>query len=317
MQSDMHTNLFADFVQSNRARLEDGLADTLPRVGFAGAERFNEALEYALFPGGKRLRAYLTLIAARLSGTSEYQALTLACAVEFIHTSSLVLDDLPSMDDADLRRRRPALHLRFGEGTALLVALGLLNQAYALFARAGADDHVGALLAECSSCIGARGMIAGQAIELALSGDQRPELIPASRDLKTSALMRLMLVAGAIAVGRSEEDIEALGRFGHILGEVYQIQDDLADILSDPESAEKTVGQDQRHTRPNQARAALIRDADPDAVSGRAAALLETGKKALDRFSSHPDAALLKSAADVILASFPRTRSAPPTKVDA
>ena len=231
--SAMGCDLFVEFVRLNEERLKRALTDAMPRSLVAGTEKFNEALNYAIFPGGKRLRSYLTLIAARLGGSSEDQALTLACAIEFIHTCSLVLDDLPSMDDADLRRGRPALHLAFEEGTAILVAMALLNQAYALFARAVAADRLHRLLAETFRCIGSDGMIAGQATELALSGERRTGAVPASRDLKTTALMRLALAAGAIAAGRPDDDIDALAAFGEMLGKVYQIHDDLADMLGD------------------------------------------------------------------------------------
>src|SRR4051812_46484177 len=169
----MSGELFVDYVRRNGRQLEHALGAALPRSSVSGAETFNNALHSAVFPGGKRLRSYITMIAARLAGCSEDQALSLACAIEFIHTCSLVLDDLPSMDDADLRRGRPTLHLTFGEGTAILVAIALLNQAYALLGRAAAADRLPGLLAETSRCIGSDGMIAGQAAELAFSGDRR------------------------------------------------------------------------------------------------------------------------------------------------
>src|SRR5882724_6245712 len=124
---------FIEFIDSHRGRLEEALGKWLPVSSIFGTDRFNQALQYAVFPGGKRLRAYLTHVASLLGGVSDEQALTLSCAIEFIHTSSIILDDLPSMDDADLRRKRPTLHLVFGEGPAVLVAIALLNQAFALF----------------------------------------------------------------------------------------------------------------------------------------------------------------------------------------
>jgi geranylgeranyl diphosphate synthase, type II len=308
----MGCDLFVEFVRLNEERLKRALNDAMPRSLVAGTEKFNEALNYAIFPGGKRLRSYLTLIAARLGGSSEDQALTFACAIEFIHTCSLVLDDLPSMDDADLRRGRPALHLAFGEGTAILVAMALLNQAYALFARAAAADRLHRLLAETFRCIGSDGMIAGQTTELALSGARRTGAVPASRDFKTTALMRLALVAGAIAAGRPEGDIDALAAFGEMLGKVYQIHDDLADMLGDRQSTGKSVGQDARHVRPSQARSTLLRDASPDELAKRAAGMLASGKARLDRFAGRPETALLQSAADFILAQFDSVARTPP-----
>ncbi|MBC7931806.1 MAG: polyprenyl synthetase family protein, partial [Rubrivivax sp.] len=128
----------ADFVARERSMVEDELRRHLPISSLPGARRLNDALEYAVFPGGKRLRPALALLASTLAGASREQSLRVACAVEFLHSSSLVLDDLPSMDDAGLRRNRCALHLVFGEGLAVLAAVALLNQSYVLLAGASA-----------------------------------------------------------------------------------------------------------------------------------------------------------------------------------
>ena len=133
---------FARFVASERERIEAALRRALPLSALSGAARLNGAREYAVFPGGKRLRPALALLASRLAGATPKQGLTAACAVEFLHTSSLILDDLPSMDDADVRRGRPALHLVYGEGVAVLAAVGVLNQADALLAEAACTDGV-------------------------------------------------------------------------------------------------------------------------------------------------------------------------------
>src|SRR5215218_5530123 len=106
----------------------------LPLSPLPAARRLNDALLYALFPGGKRLRPVLSLLASALVSVPRAEALNVACAVEFLHGSSLIIDDLPCMDDAGMRRNRRTLHLVFGEGTAMLAALALLNQSYALFA---------------------------------------------------------------------------------------------------------------------------------------------------------------------------------------
>ena len=128
--------LFAGFAASRRSDIEVALREYLPTSSVAGTDRFNQALEYVVFPGGKRLRMYLTLVASLLGGAPEETGLKLACAIEFIHTSSITLDDLPAMDDANLRRNRRVVHLEFGEGASILVAISLLNQAYVLFSEA-------------------------------------------------------------------------------------------------------------------------------------------------------------------------------------
>lgn len=304
------TSPFPTFVAANRPPIERALNDALPVSAAPGTGRFNEAVRYAVFPGGKRLRPLLTLAASRLGGASDEQAMMHACAVEFIHTSSLVLDDLPSMDDAELRRGRPALHLAFGEGTALLVAVALLNQSYALLAGAARDEAQAArlprLLAEVAACVGASGMIAGQAVEMALSGAPADESVLASRELKTTGLMRLMMVSGGILSGADEEDIKALAAFGESLGRAYQIYDDLADAWGDQQSTGKSVGQDLRHLRPT-----VLRGLSRGEARQLSARVVESGKGALSRFGDQPGALLLRSAADHVIAHLAGTFSEP------
>ncbi|MCA1632275.1 MAG: polyprenyl synthetase family protein [Acidobacteria bacterium] len=297
----MGSDQFSTFVASNRPRIEGALNEWLPVSMAPGTERFNEALRYAVFPGGKRLRPHLTLLGSGLGGASDEQALTLSCAVEFIHTSSLILDDLPCMDDAGLRRNSPALHIVFGEGVAVLVAVALLNQAYALLAGSARDDaqakRLPALISEAAGCIGSSGMIAGQAAELALSGARADESALSSRDLKTTALMRLMMIAGGIISGAPDVEVAALATFGECLGRAYQIYDDLADTLGDHQSTGKSVGQDLRHLRPT-----AVKGSSHAEVRKLAADILESGKNALARFDDRPEARLLRSAADHIFA---------------
>ncbi len=309
-------------------RIEEALHDWLPVSSASGTERFNEALRYAVFPGGKRLRAYLTLIASVLGGASDEQALTLACAVEYIHASSLILDDLPCMDDADLRRNRPTLHIAFGESMAVLVAVALLNQAYALFARSAPPDapaeRLQQLMSEVTGCIGSTGMIAGQAAELELSGVpagvRSNDSVLSSRELKTTALMRLMMVAGGIIAGAEESDIAALATFGERLGRAYQIYDDLADTLGDRQSTGKSVGQDSRHLRPTLVRPPLVNGSGANGsgsahVSTLARGIVESGQEALLRFGNRPEANLLRAAADYIVAGFTSVDSFPKAAV--
>ena len=208
-----------------RELIEDALQDYLPLSHLPCAERLNDAVHYAVFPGGKRMRPVLTLLAAQVAGVPVDDALPAACAIEFLHTSSLIFDDLPAMDDAALRRGSAALHLVFGEDIALLAALALLNRAYALF---GSNT---CLLAEAVACIGSDGMIGGQALDLAAKSSGPVSFN--SRNRKTSSLMRLTLVAGAMAGGAPANAVAALARAGEDLGEAYQVGDDLLDQLQD------------------------------------------------------------------------------------
>jgi geranylgeranyl diphosphate synthase type II len=281
--------------------LEAALKRWLPLSDQGGAERLNEALRYAAFSGGKRLRPMLTLISTQLVDGDVSQAMPAACAIEFLHTSSLILDDLPAMDDADLRRGRPAVHLVFGESAALLAALALLNQAYALLARAasqsGAPARVEKLITEAVSCIGADGMIGGQAVDLERQVVGAGTMALASRNLKTTALMRLMMTAGAIGCGADEADVAVLARFGERLGWAYQVCDDLLDELSESELTGKTARQDARHLRPT-----FVAELGSEGAYRLALTLAEEGKSAIiERFGYRREARLLTDAVDLVL----------------
>lgn len=247
------TERFHTYINANRRDVEAALRARLPVSSLPAARRLNDALDYALFPGGKRLRPALSLLASSLVRLPRAESLALACAVEFLHSSSLVIDDLPGMDDASLRRNRRTLHLVFGEGTALLAALALLNRSYALFAEAARsceqEGAVERLVSEAARAIGAEGMIGGQMLDLELKADCADARSLAGRDLKTVALTRLMMTAGAIACGACEADTCALAEFGECFGRAYQICDDLLDESGEGFSSDKTTGQDARHGR--------------------------------------------------------------------
>ena len=292
---------FVKFVASNRERLEGALNEWLPISASPGTERFNQALRYAIFPGGKRFRPFLTILASRLGGASGRQELALACAIEFIHNSSLVLDDLPGMDDAEFRRNQPALHLRYGEGLAILVAVALLNQAYALFVIAGQSQrkkqNLERLIMEATQCIGSRGMIAGQAADLDLSGPQARENALSSRESKTTGLMRLMMTCGGMVAAASDLDLLALATYGESLGRAYQVYDDLIDKMGDSCLIGKNIGQDSRHRRPTFISGLGIEDAEEFAAD-----LVKGGKNALmNRFGDRPASHLLIDAGDHFL----------------
>jgi geranylgeranyl diphosphate synthase type II len=187
----------------------------------------------------------LALMGAQIVNGDISPALPAACATEFLHAASLIFDDLPAMDDADVRRGRPALHLAFGEDTALLTALALLNQAYAIFGRTPC------LIQEATECIGVDGMIGGQAVDLDIRTVGGSPAKFDSRNRKTTALMRLTLTAGAIACRAPDSEVAALAHCGVCLGEAYQIYDDLLDQFGHCEETGKTAHQDSRHHRPS------------------------------------------------------------------
>jgi len=289
----------ATFIEVHQPLVETALRRALPISNKPGTGRFNEALHYAVFPGGKRLRPIITLLAGRLAGVGA-EGMSSACAIEFLHSSSLILDDLPGMDDADLRRNKKALHLVFGEGLAVLAAVALLNQAYALFvasARAlGGESRIAELLSEATSCIGANGMIGGQVIDLEANATELNHHGLADRDAKTIALMRLMTTCNALAAGASSDDCAALAGFGEYLGGAYQTCDDLLDQLAESSLTGKTSGQDSRHWRPS----AITKLGHQEAYR-RAVSQLEKAKALLEsRFGNAAEVRLLCEIGDLV-----------------
>jgi len=236
-------------IQQLQRVIEDGLLAFLPQCRVPGTKQLDDAIHYAMFPGGKRLRPILALMGARIFNDDPRNAMGAACAVEYIHCSSLIFDDLPCMDDAAIRRGIPCVHKVYGEEVAWLAGIALLNQSYAIFGK------VPALIAEACFCIGTEGMICGQALDLAPHDGDDEALLQRSADLverykKTSSMMRLSLTAGALALGIPAAEVAPLGDAGMALGEAYQIGDDLLDMRRSSEALGKPAGQDQRHHRP-------------------------------------------------------------------
>jgi geranylgeranyl diphosphate synthase type II len=228
-----------DYVAEMRPHIEHALLQKLPLAHSSVETLFNDALRYSLFPGGKRLRPVLTLLGAEVAGGRALDVLPAAVAVEYIHNSSLIFDDLPCMDDASKRRGQSTLHALYGEGLAVLVAVALMNASYGLIFDVTASDRARAIgaHAELVECIGARGMVAGQSVDLA-EGVRRVPLdrrdrYDSVRNLKTSALIRMALRVGAILSGANERQLSALSSFAHLLGEAYQTRDDMLDMKED------------------------------------------------------------------------------------
>ncbi|WP_421737447.1 polyprenyl synthetase family protein [Caulobacter sp.] len=233
-------------LEALRAGVDRRLAELAPRPGTA-PDRLVEAVRYALLAPGKRFRPMLTLLTASQFGAAESVALDTACAFEMVHASSLILDDLPSMDNAGLRRGLPTIHRAYDEATAILAGVGLLNQAYAVIA---ADPHLtGELRAEIAGriaqSVGFSGLIAGQARDL-FDRDQLRDLPSIDRlnHEKTGVLIMAAAQSGARIAGASDAAVAAVGEFGWRAGLAFQICDDLIDAEGSAESAGKDVGQD-------------------------------------------------------------------------
>lgn len=263
--------------------IDASLERLLPRARSESVCRLNEAIRHAVMTGGKRVRPVLTLLAAELCGGAAGRALPVACAVEFVHAASLAADDLPAFDNAPLRRGNPSVHQVFGQDLAILATLALLNQAYALFA------SVEGLVSEASRAIGCDGMIGGQAADLAGAphGD---------RVIKTAALLRLAVTAGAMAAGARPAELAALGRYGEMVGTAYQIFDDLLDATCDTAQTGKPSRQDARNGR-----VTYVEEFGIEGARLRACDLVESAKAELRRqFGGQPSTELLAEGADLI-----------------
>ena len=228
-----------NYVEIVKPEIENALQSHLPNAPSVIGTNFNDALHYSLFPGGKRLRPVLTLLGAEIVGGKRAKVLPTAAAIEFIHTSSLIFDDLPCMDDAPERRGKTALHQKYGEGTAVLVGLALLNASYGLvFTNVNGNSNQAIRAhAELVNCIGAAGMVGGQSVDLAMAvngySEHDADDFETLKNLKTSALIRMAVTVGAIQSGANDCQIAALTKFSELLGDAYQTTDDLLDLNED------------------------------------------------------------------------------------
>jgi len=207
-----------------------------------------EAMRYSLFAGGKRLRPLLALAAAQTMGGSLACALPAACALECIHTYSLIHDDLPAMDDDDLRRGKPTNHKVYGEAAAVLAGDGLLTYAFELLAEAFAEQggQTGVrLISELSRAAGPGGMVGGQMADVEAEGAPvQAEQLEFIHQRKTGALIVAAVRMGAICAGAKLEELEALTGYARNLGLAFQIMDDILDIVGESDKLGKQVGAD-------------------------------------------------------------------------
>lgn len=208
-----------------------------------------EAMKYSVRNGGKRIRPILVLEFCRMCGGNIEDALPLACAVEMIHTYSLIHDDLPCMDNDDMRRGQPSCHIKFKEHFALLAGDGLLTHAFGVvlssdFAKKDPQRAIKALSVLAQGA-GNLGMIGGQVIDLESEGKEiNSDTLEKMDSLKTGALIKASAVMGVIAAGGSEEQIEAAGSFALKLGHAFQVVDDILDVVGSAESLGKPIGSD-------------------------------------------------------------------------
>jgi len=227
------------YLRERRALVERALRRHMP----AGRERLRHAMRYSLLAGGKRIRPILALAAGDVAGAPPRLVLPFACALEMIHTYSLVHDDLPAMDDDDLRRGRPTSHKAYGEGLAILVGDGLLTDAFQVMARAPGvpAERARRAIAEVAAAAGSPGMVGGQALDLAATGGKAT--LAAVRQIharKTGALLAVSVRTGAIVGGARPALLRRLDAYGRQLGLAFQIADDILDASESPDADGRT-----------------------------------------------------------------------------
>lgn len=237
------------YVAEKRKIIDEALDQYLPPIdGMEG--RVVEAARYSLFAGGKRLRPILCIASHEACGGSSQALLPVACALEMIHTYSLIHDDLPAMDNDDFRRGKPTNHKVFGEAVAILAGDLLLTYAFELMAAHGLEDRQGAMLRVIhliATASGFKGMVGGQMIDLACEGqDVDMATVEYMHVRKTGALLTASVQAGAVLAGAPEPVLDQITRYGHHLGLAFQITDDLLDVTGNLEEMGKTPGSDAR-----------------------------------------------------------------------
>jgi geranylgeranyl pyrophosphate synthase len=247
------TRTLEDFLSSSRMRCESQMQQSLTSLRVM-PERLVEAMRYSTLLGGKRIRPCLVYASAAALGAQPEQADAAATAVEFIHCYSLIHDDLPALDNDDLRRGKPTLHRAFDEATAILAGDALQSLAFQLLAEAsGADSDIRlkmvTLLARSSGC---DGMIAGQSIDMAAVGKQLTlSELENMHQLKTGALISASVELGALSANcRDENILNALREYARCTGLAFQVQDDILDVVSDTSVLGKTQGADIARNKP-------------------------------------------------------------------
>ena len=279
-----------DYQNACQARVDAAL-DSLLVAPRDELERLYQAMRYSVINGGKRVRPLLVYAACETLGGAPEQASGAACAVELIHAYSLVHDDLPAMDDDDLRRGQPTTHIAFDEAAAILAGDGLQALAFGVLADPARNPQDAAtrldMLASLARAAGPAGMVGGQAIDLGAVGRQldQPALEVMHRH-KTGALIEASVRLGALASGRSDAGaLQALQRYARAVGLAFQVQDDILDVESDTATLGKTQGKDQAHDKPTYP--ALL---GLEAAKAYAVQLRDQALAALEGFDGRADA---------------------------
>lgn len=234
------------FFEQDRLAVDAQLERLLPSDGVKPPS-IHQAMRYSVFAGGKRIRPILCLETARIFEADAAAALYPGCAIEFIHTYSLIHDDLPALDNDDLRRGKPTSHKKFGEATAILAGDGLLTLAFETIAAAPVSpERRVAMVTEIASAAGTvNGMVGGQVADLESEGKKvGAETLEYIHRSKTAALIRASITSGALCAGAPAEDVARLRRFGENIGWAFQVTDDILDVEESSAALGKTAGKD-------------------------------------------------------------------------
>lgn len=290
--------IFEVRIKESAGLIEGALNEFLPkRAGPLG--RVVDAMRHSALDGGKRLRPFLVIAAADMFDAPRARSVRVGCAIEMVHCYSLIHDDLPAMDDSDLRRGRPSVHKAFDEATAILAGDALLTQAFEILAEPGThpDAEIRCRLAlELARGAGKSGMVGGQMIDI-YAEQKSFDLagIEELQSLKTGALIRFSAIAGGILGGAADDEIAALDAYAQDLGLAFQIVDDLLDAFGDAEALGKPVGQDA-----DMDKATFVKLLGADGARAEARRLVLRCKSRLERFGARGEA--LAGAADFVFA---------------
>jgi len=235
-----------DFFEEDRLAVDAELDGLMPAETVQPTS-IHTAMRYSVFAGGKRIRPILSLETARIFAEDVVHAYFPACSIEFIHTYSLIHDDLPALDNDDLRRGKPTCHKKFGEAIAILAGDALLTLAFETLSKSSVSaERQVAMLTEISTAAGTvNGMVGGQVADIEAAGTRvAPETLEYIHRSKTAALIRASISAGAISAGAHADDVARLRRFGETIGWAFQVTDDILDVEESSTALGKTAGKD-------------------------------------------------------------------------
>lgn len=275
-----------------QCQLVDGALDTYLPKDTDIPHNLHKAMRYSVFAGGKRVRPILMLAACQAVGGNIKNAIPAACAMEMIHTYSLIHDDLPAMDDDDFRRGNPTNHKVFGEAIAILAGDALLTEAFKLlsdprFASTTSAEARIAVIREIATCAGSHGMVGGQVVDMESEGKSGIDLpmVQYIHTHKTGALIKASVVAGALAGEASVEQLAAITRYGEAAGLAFQIADDILDIEGTTEEIGKDAGSDQARGKATYPSVIGL-----SAAKEEAQAMMDAAMLALECFGNEADA---------------------------